>query len=52
MTYYEYTGHTADGNRFAIRYTAYDEDTKLFDGVLTVEPSGNGFIFVSNKKAA
>lgn len=52
MTYYEYTGHTADGSRFAIRYTAYDEDTKLFDGVLTVEPSGNGFIFVSNKKAA
>lgn len=52
MTYYEYAGHTADGSRFAIRYTAYDEDTKLFDGVLTVEPSGNGFIFVSNKKAA
>lgn len=52
MTYYEYTDYTADGSRFTIRYTAYNEDTKLFDGVLTVEPSGNGFIFVSNKKAA
>ncbi len=54
MAYYEYTDYTADGSRFVIRYTAYDayENTKLFDGVLTVEPSGSGFIYVSNKKAA
>ena len=33
-------------------YTGYACPLGLFDGVLTVEPSGNGFILVSNKKAA